>query len=76
MPACVLVVLAPSVEDDDYWPTLKPQIEGRVAPPLRSANVGGWRFTWYYPSADRVSFSITRVDADGETLLHHLSVSN
>ena len=76
MPGCTLVVLAPSVEDDDYWHTLKPQIEGRVAPPLRSASLGGWRFSWYYPAADQVSFSITRLDAEGEQLLHRLSVPN
>ena len=69
-------MLALSVEDEDYWHALKPQLQGMVLPQLRSANLGGWRFTWYFPAADSLSFSITRIDADGETLLHHLSVAN
>jgi hypothetical protein len=76
MPNRLLVVLAPSVADDDCWATLKPQLADDVLPPLRSASLGGWRLTWYFPAADSVSFAITRIDVDGEQLLHHLSLPN
>jgi hypothetical protein len=76
MPGCALIVLAPAVDDEDYWHLAKPWLKGMVPPPLHPASLSGWRFWFYYPDADRVSISITQIDGSGEQLLHHLSLPN